>query len=53
MNDKFQGAFGEVKGGVTLIPAAGAGWSAFVNAGVKFNEQFTTVTAKGGVSYAW
>ena len=53
LNDKFEGVFGEVKGGLTLTPAGGAGWSVFANAGVKFNDQFTTVTAKGGVAYAW
>ena len=31
----------------------GVGWSGFVNAGVKFNNDFTTTTAKGGVRYQW
>jgi hypothetical protein len=50
--DNFQKVFGEVKGGVTLITPI-AGWSGFVDAGVKFNEQFNTVTAKGGLNYQW
>jgi hypothetical protein len=31
----------------------GAGWSGFVNAGVKFNDEQHIVTAKGGVNYRW
>jgi hypothetical protein len=30
-----------------------AGWSAFAKAGAKFNKQFITTTAKGGVRYTW
>ena len=45
-------AFGEVKGGLDLI-AMGAGWSAHVNGGAKFNDDFTSWNAKGGVSYKW
>jgi hypothetical protein len=50
--DNFQKVFGEVKGGVTLVTPV-AGWSGFVDAGVKFNDQFNTVTAKGGINYQW
>lgn len=50
--DNFQKVFGEVKGGFTVVTLA-SGWSGFANVGVKFNDQFTTVTAKGGVNYQW
>ena len=29
------------------------GWSGYVSGGVKFNNDFTTTTAKGGVRYQW
>jgi len=45
-------SYGEVKGNLAL-QSYGPGWSAFVNAGVKFNNQFDTVTAKGGVTYSF
>jgi outer membrane autotransporter protein len=45
-------AFGEVKAGVDFI-ALGQGWSAHVNGGAKFNDDFTIWNAKGGVSYKW
>lgn len=31
----------------------GPGWSAFVKAGAKFNDEFFTGTAKGGARYQW
>ena len=54
LEDSFlkKGTFGEVKGGLDVI-SMGAGWGGFVNAGVKFNDKFTTVTAKGGLTYSW
>ena len=52
LSDNFNGVFGEVKGGVDVI-SLGAGWGAFVNAGVKFNNRFTTITGKGGATYTW
>jgi outer membrane autotransporter protein len=52
INDNFNGTFGEVKAGVDVI-SNGPGWSGFLNAGVKFNDDFVTVTAKGGLSYRW
>jgi hypothetical protein len=45
-------AFGEVKAGLDLI-ALGRGWSAHVNGGAKFNNDFTSWNTKGGVSYKW
>jgi hypothetical protein len=51
LTDQFDGTFGEIKGGVDLFGLNG--WGAFVNAGVKFNDEITTVTAKGGVTYRW
>jgi len=50
--DAFDGSFGEVKGGLDIL-AKGSGFSGFVNTGVKFNEDATTVTAKGGIHYRW
>jgi outer membrane autotransporter protein len=44
--------FGEVVG-MLDVANIGVGWSGFVNAGVKFNDDFTTTTAKGGVRYQW
>jgi len=29
------------------------GWSGYVSGGVKFNSDFTTTTAKGGIRYQW
>jgi hypothetical protein len=43
-------SFGEVKGGVDMI-SLGTGWGGFVNAGVKFNEDFTTYAFKAGATY--
>jgi len=45
-------AFGEVKAGLDFI-AFGAGWSAHVNGGAKFGDDFTIWNAKGGVNYKW
>jgi outer membrane autotransporter protein len=50
--DSFNGTFGEVKGGVDLF-SKGSGLSGFVNTGVKFNEDATTITAKGGIRFQW
>jgi hypothetical protein len=50
VNDNIGNVYGEVKGGLTLV-SLGRGWSGFADAGVKFNNQFDTVTAKGGVNY--
>ena len=44
--------YGEVKGNLALMPL-GAGWSTYVSGGAKFNNQFTTWTARGGVGYRW
>jgi len=50
--DSLQGTYGEVKGGLDMF-AKGTGLSAFVNASYKFNDDFDTVTAKGGLRYQW
>ncbi len=42
--------FGEIAGLIDLVDI-GSGWSGFLNAGVKFNADFTTITAKGGIRY--
>jgi Autochaperone Domain Type 1 len=44
--------YGEVKGNLVLTPI-GAGWTAYLSGGSKFNNQFTTWTARGGVGYRW
>jgi hypothetical protein len=44
--------YGEVKGNLNVYSFC-SGWSAFVNTGTKWNNQFTTVTTKGGVAYRW
>jgi outer membrane autotransporter protein len=44
--------FGEVIG-IIDVANRGVGWSGFVNGGVKFNNDFTATTAKGGVRYQW
>lgn len=44
--------YGDVKGNLNLFSIC-SGWSAFVNTGVKWNNQFTTVTTKGGIAYRW
>jgi outer membrane autotransporter protein len=50
LTDNFTGAFGEVTGHLDFI-ARGTGLSGFVAGGVKFNRDFTTTSAKGGVRY--
>ena len=45
-------AFGEAKAGLDFI-SLGRGWSAHVNGGAKFGDDFTIWNAKGGVSYKW
>jgi outer membrane autotransporter protein len=52
LSDRFTKTFGEVKAGVDVFGLPGS-WSGFVNAGVKWNNEFYTVTAKGGLSYKW
>jgi hypothetical protein len=52
LNDGFKKSFGEIKGGIDVLTAM-PGWSGFVNAGVKFNDEQQTVTAKGGLTYKW
>ena len=44
--------YGEVRGLVD-VANKGTGFSGFVDGGAKFNNQFTTITAKGGVRYQW
>ena len=48
--DNIGHVYGEAKGGITLV-SIGRGWSGFVDGGVKFNSQWNTITAKGGVNY--
>lgn len=44
--------FGEVAGMLDVLNL-GAGWSGFINGGVKFNNEFTEVSGKGGLRYQW
>lgn len=44
--------YGEAKGNLALLPA-GPGLGAYVSGGARFNDQFTTWTARGGVAYRW
>ena len=50
--DSFKGTFGEVSGLVNMF-FTGTGWSGFAEGGVKWNSDFTTVTAQGGLRYHW
>jgi outer membrane autotransporter protein len=52
VTDRFTRVYGEIKGGADLI-ALGGGLGAFVNGGVKWNNQLTTTFVKGGVGYTW
>jgi hypothetical protein len=52
LSDSFTQPFGEVAMDLDWLNKA-AGWSAFAKAGAKFNKQFITTTAKGGVRYTW
>jgi len=51
-DNAFGRSYGEVKGNLNIY-RIGSGWSAFVNTGVRWNSQWTTVTTKGGVAYRW
>ena len=52
LQDKFVGAYGEVELGLDWIDRV-SGWSAFVNADAKFNNNFSTLTGKGGLRYGF
>jgi outer membrane autotransporter protein len=52
LTDSFEGTFGEVKAGLDIF-SKGSGWGGFVNGSVKFNDDFTTTTVKGGIRYQW
>lgn len=48
----YGSVYGEVKGNLQLL-SAGPGWGAYLSGGAKFNDYFTTWTARGGISYRW
>lgn len=50
--DNFDGLFGEVGVGFNVF-AKDSGWNSFVNADVKFGDNYTAGSAKGGVRYQW
>ena len=50
--DNFDGAFGEVAVGLNAF-GKDNGWNSFVNGAVKFGEDYTAGSAKGGVRYQW
>ena len=52
LEDHYAKAFGEVVGQINVTNKFD-GWAAFINTGVKFNSDFTTITAKGGARYQW
>ncbi len=52
IQDQFTGTYGDVNGTLNFIGLT-SGWSTFANGGVKFNSDFTTVSAKGGFRYQW
>jgi hypothetical protein len=52
IQDQFTGTYGDVNGTLNFIGLT-TGWSTFANGGVKFNSDFTTVSAKGGFRYQW
>ena len=49
----IHGVFGEAVGQLNFRTKMLTGWSGYVSGGVKFNSDFTTTTAKGGVRYQW
>jgi hypothetical protein len=49
----FTDPYGEVGLQLDWIKRDGVGWSAFAKADGQFNQQFITVTAKGGVTYGF
>jgi outer membrane autotransporter protein len=53
LTDNFTKVFGEVKGGIDVFSTGPGGWGAFINGGVKFNNDTTAVTAKAGATYTW
>ncbi|MGJ0509427.1 MAG: hypothetical protein ACR652_20365 [Methylocystis sp.] len=44
--------YGEAKGNLAML-AAGSGLGAYLGGGARFNDQFTTWTARGGLAYRW
>lgn len=50
--DDFGGWFNELQGGVNLTSRSSA-WSAFVNAGTKWNDDLKVVEASAGIRYRW
>ena len=52
LDDPRGRTFGEVAGLIDIGNIA-SNWSGFVDTSVKFNNEFTTITAKGGVRKQW
>jgi hypothetical protein len=49
----FTDPYGEVGLQLDWINRTGVGWSAFAKADAQLNQQFVTVTAKGGITYGF
>jgi hypothetical protein len=52
LNDIRAKGFGQVTGQVNVADK-GTGFGGFIDAGAKFNGQFTSIEASGGISYKW
>jgi hypothetical protein len=52
LNDVFTRSYAEVAFDLDWLNKT-SGWSAFAKVGTKFNKDFITNTAKGGVRYSW
>lgn len=51
-DDALARVYGEVKGNLAML-AVGQGLGAYMSGGAKFNDQFRTWIARGGVAYRW
>ena len=52
VDDRFKRVFGEVTSQINVTNKS-RGWSAFMNSGVMFNQDFVTVTTKGGARFGF
>jgi hypothetical protein len=52
LNDKVSRAYGELAAQANFTHK-GSGWSGFLNASTRFNDQFTTVSGRTGIRFQW